>query len=81
MSLCSVWADDGEYLTNRKQKIKARSEGCECCSVALTDEHSIKKKAIEGLAEILLALYYYGWDLEELLEKAKRNEKIKKWKG
>lgn len=72
MGLDSIWTEEGDYLTKKSQKFKARSTGCSCCSCELHTEKEVRKEAIDSLSMITRASRYFGWDLDELIKEAKK---------
>jgi hypothetical protein len=76
MGIDSIWTSEGNYLTDRKHRFKARSTGCDCCSIDLLTKEEVKKEVIDSLATVLRAHYYFRFSWFSLIKEAK--EKIKK---
>lgn len=70
MGLDSIWDEDGEWLTSDSKGFKARSTGCSCCSIELSNEQEVREECVKSLSWILRAGYYFNWDFEDLMKDA-----------
>ena len=72
MVLNSIYDENGNYLTNKSKGFHARSCGCSCCSTDLHSEQDVKKEAIESLKVVLTASKFFKWDVQKLINRAKK---------
>lgn len=81
MVLDSIWDEDCNYLKRRSKGFKARSSGCSCCSIDLSNEEEVRKEVIKSLVEVILARDYFRWDFTKLVKEARKDKKIRIFKG
>ena len=77
MGFKSIWDEDGNYLTKKSKGFRARSTGCDCCSVELTTKEEVEKEIIESFENILFAVDYFDFSIQELIKKAKEQKRKK----
>jgi len=81
MGLDSIWDGDGEYLSKSSKSFRARSTGCDCCSVELDTPEEVRKEALDSLEYIVVACEFFGWDIDRLINKARREYKKRRAKA